>query len=377
LFAFFGMRAREIDRTIEEKSRIEQEKSQIEEEKTRIEEEKLMVEERLKESMHSSQAKFKMICLQCNREYDDGATHCLDDYSELARVAANLVPGSTFANRYQIICLLGSGGVSTVYKAKHLFLDKHVAIKLLHAHQASNVKSIQRFQQEARATSQLAHPNLMQVQDFGVTDAGQPYLVMDYLEGVSLSTLLDNEGRLPIERALPLFLQICDGLIHAHGVGIIHRDLKPSNVMLIEDKDGSDLAKIVDFGFAKRVTQDETQKLTQTGEVFGSPVYMSPEQCRGEKVDELTDIYAMGCLMYEVLSGNPPFLGESIYQTFSMHVCNPPPPFGSHLGIPAWLEKIVTQALGKERKERQQSALELRKGLWLGYQQMTGIAVLD
>ncbi len=270
-------------------------------------------------------------------------------------------------NNYEIIERIGEGGMSVVYKANHLGLRKHVAVKMLLPHLVDNASSLQRFQQEAQAASTLKHHGVVTVLDFGVFDGRQPYLVMDFLTGQPLSAVIRNEGRMPASRAVPIFIQICDALAAAHDLKIVHRDLKPSNIIL--ETQNPDTIKIVDFGIAKILPHEGTDAiaLTQTGEVFGSPLYMSPEQCKGEKLDARVDIYSMGCLMYEMLSGSPPIGGANMLEILYRHINETPKEFKQlaketkDLSIPKPLEAIVFKALAKDPADRYQSmhALEL------------------
>lgn len=260
------------------------------------------------------------------------------------------------AGRYKLIEIVGSGGAGTVYKALDIALDKPVALKKLH-NSASQSQAI-RFQREARLVGALRHENLMSALDFGVTDNNEPYLILDYVDGESLGKLLKRTGPLPLNEALEIFIQAAKGLAHAHKNNILHRDIKPSNVMLVYEKDREGqtvcMAKIVDFGLAKDV-RDE-QNLTITGASFGTPVYMSPEQSRGREVDKRSDIYSFGCLMYEVLTGRPPFRGENPIETANLHDTEAVPAM-SGLGIDCseTMEAIVSKCLGKNPKERYQT----------------------
>ncbi len=275
--------------------------------------------------------------------------------------------GTTLARNYEILALIGSGGMSVVYKARHKLMKSLAAIKMLHAHLLSHQKTLQRFQQEAQAVKTLSHPNIVYVSDFGVTDDGQPYLVMDYLEGISLSELIRRQGKVEVERALHILTQTCDALSHAHGKGIIHRDLKPSNIMLVRQEADNDFVKIVDFGIAK--LGEETQQgqhLTQTGEVFGSPPYMSPEQCLGSKLDARSDVYSFGCVMYEALTGLAPFKGESSLATMHKHLNDTPQPLslaGLDPRLAARLDAIVFKCLEKEPDKRYQTMQDVRAQL--------------
>ena len=255
-----------------------------------------------------------------------------------------------------------------VYKANHLLMDRIVAIKMLKAHLVTNPQSLKRFQQEAKAVSYLMHPNIVAVFDFGVSPDAQPYLVMDYLDGINLTELIEQQKHLEVQRSIRIFLQVCDALAHAHQKGVIHRDLKPSNIMLVKTKDQDETVKIVDFGIAKLMpwAEKEFQKLTQTGESFGSPVYMSPEQCLGEKLDIRSDIYSLGCLMYETLVGSPPHLGKHVLETMYKHLNEQPLPPSTIMHDPTFpgsLERIVLKALSKQPADRYQSMTELKTDL--------------
>jgi serine/threonine protein kinase len=286
----------------------------------------------------------------------------------LTPVSQDVLIGTTIAGRYQVLSFIGRGGMSVVYKARHNYMERIAAIKMLHAHLVSNQQSLKRFQQEAQAASCLAHPNVMGVHDFGITPQGQPYLVMDYLQGLSLSELIEKEGQLSPERTYSIFIQACDALSHAHQKGVIHRDLKPSNIMLLDGEDHPDFVKIVDFGIAKLLSQSEKQgqHLTQTGEVFGSPLYMSPEQCLADQLDARSDIYSLGCVIYETLTGKSPLSGASMLETMYMHLNEPPLPFRKvrpDLNLSEELETVVFRAMEKSPKDRQQSMAELRDEL--------------
>jgi tRNA A-37 threonylcarbamoyl transferase component Bud32 len=306
----------------------------------------------------------KRVCLTCSTEYDDETLkQCPKDSTELTRIAEDVSIGALFNERYHVLSLLGKGGNSTVYKAKHVFMNKMVALKVLQQHLASDAKALQRFKREAQSTAILSHPNLVAVQDFGVTEDGRAFLVMDYLEGECLSDLVERRNGLGWREAVPLFIQILDGLSHAHEKAIIHRDLKPSDIMLVLGTDGALVARVVDFGLAKSVEVAAASKLTQTGELFGSPCYMSPEQCRGEKLDYRSDIYSMGCLMYQTIANKTPFLGENVFETLKQHVFQAPPPLPVQAAAPVWLSAVIRECMAKDVETRMQSAAQLRDRL--------------
>jgi serine/threonine protein kinase len=305
-------------------------------------------------------------CVTCGLLYPESSAACPADGTLLVPLSDGNLIGSIFASRYEILSILGEGGMGVVYLAKHQLMDRLVAIKMLHGHLVSDHTSLKRFQQEARTASLLAHPKIVTVHDFGVTDDGRPYLILDYLKGRGLRELIDEEGPLSAERAVKIFSQVCDGLSHAHSKGVIHRDLKPSNIMLIDGED--DGVKLLDFGIAKLLPQSglQSQSLTASGEVFGTPLYMAPEQILGFPTDARSDLYSVGCVMYEVLCGKPPFAGHSLFETMQKHISEPIHPFSrykSDLAVPAKLQSIIFKAMSKEPNDRQQTMLDLKQEL--------------
>jgi len=269
---------------------------------------------------------------------------------------------------YQLLGTIGQGGMGTVFKARHLLTGRLTALKLINSNLADE-RVLRRFQQEAKALCALTHPNVISVYHFGVTAEGQPFLSMEYVNGVTLSDLI-SKGPLAWNKATKIFVQIAEALQHAHRQGVIHRDLKPSNVMVVETGGHAITAKILDFGIAK-VIHDESlpsPSLTATGDVIGSPLYMSPEQCSGLKVDSRTDIYSLGCLMYETLTGHPPHTGDNPLSIVVKHLHDQPAPFaealpGNH--IPQALEKIVFKALIKDPNSRYKTMTALQEELSL------------
>lgn len=307
----------------------------------------------------------KKYCPKCYQQFEGAIAVCPDDNAILRGAKNDPLIGKVFAEKYQVTSVLGLGGMSIVYKALHKLMDRNVAIKMLHKNLKEDVDSLERFRLEARAASLLSHQNIIAVYDFGVTPDGEPYFVMDCLEGESLKELIERKGRVPVDRALPIFRQICDGLEAAHRKGVVHRDLKPANVCLIKEDDGSELVKLVDFGIAKLLPQSgkEQQHLTRTGEVFGSPIYMSPEQCLGKELDTRSDIYALGCLMYETLTGDPPFLGDSFLETMNKQVGEEAKSIRQVVPdakVPEDLDQVILQCMSKKPENRIQTAGEIR-----------------
>lgn len=314
------------------------------------------------------------ICPECRLELVGENAVCACDASLPARLksgpAKDPFIGTILNNTYQIQEVVGKGGMGAVYRARDILMERTVAIKMLHAHLVQDQASIQRFQQEARAASAINHPNVITAYDFGISESGQPYLIMDFLSGKSLSAAIDESRGLDCSRAVHILAQTCDALHVAHTKGVIHRDLKPSNIMVVQNRDDRDFVKIVDFGIAKLLPHSgkQSQNLTQTGELFGSPLYMSPEQFLGKNLDERTDIYAMGCVMYETLMGSPPFSGEHVLETMHKHIHEAPLKFAQRrpdLKIPAKLEAIAMRALEKEPDARYQTMAELRDAILL------------
>ena len=282
----------------------------------------------------------------------------------------DLSPGAILLDRYKVIGLLGRGGMGSVYSVEHLNLQKSYAMKFLHKHQANDA-AWRRFETEARAANKLDHPNLVKVHDSGLLTDGQPYFIMDLVEGESLAEILKTSGRLPLDRALKIFIQVGFALSYAHSNGVIHRDIKPSNIMISSAESGDAqgvLVKVVDFGIAKLTGKDEfnQQTLTKTGEIFGSPLYMSPEQCLGTSIDQRCDLYSLGCVIFEALTGAPPLVGESALATMMKHQSEAPLSLReASMGIefPEKMETIVMQLLAKAPEQRYQSAQHLTADL--------------
>ena len=261
--------------------------------------------------------------------------------------------------------------MGTVYKVQYEPLDKVLALKVLKPEFATDQSAIKRFEQEGKSASTLSHPNMVSVYEYGLNKGGCPYILMDYLDGPSLEAVLkENGGFLDVERALNIFLQLTNSLNHAHQKGIIHRDIKPSNVILLQNLGSPDFVKVLDFGIAKVLPVGDRRTLlhTQTGDIFGTPLYMSPEQCKGDKLDFRSDIYSLGCLMYEVLSGSPPFAGDNPIRIILHHLNDRPARFSARfpeLAIPVGLESLVLACLEKDPDTRYQSMRTLAGDLEL------------
>lgn len=264
--------------------------------------------------------------------------------------------GQIVAGRYRILDLIGRGGMGVVYKVEQIFLNKEFALKTIENEDVTDV-AIRRFQHEGRAASLLDHPNLIKVHDFGLLENDTPFFVMDFLNGPTLSELIKKRSSLPVSEAVPLFIKLCSALKHAHEQQIVHRDIKPGNIMFAEESGLESEVKIVDFGIAKMVQEADVQAMTRTGEVFGSPLYMSPEQCAAAPVDHRADIYALGCVFFETLTGTPPFIGHSALSTMMKHQGELAPTLKeASLGaeFPEQLERIIARMLAKDPRDRYQ-----------------------
>jgi tRNA A-37 threonylcarbamoyl transferase component Bud32 len=269
-------------------------------------------------------------------------------------------------NSYSVMNLLGSGGTGTVFKVRHQSSGKEFAIKILHKHLLHNRRTVERFEREAKAAIAMTHPHIAAVYDYGVGNGGVPFLVMDYMPGQTLEQLIAKSGRLHYARAIELIEQVSDAINYAHSKGVIHRDIKPSNIIVMQQDEGIEFVKLLDFGIAKALSDrciDLTQGITQTGEIFGSPSYMAPEQCKGETVDERTDIHALGVLLYEAISGQKPFQGKNSFAVLLNVVSAKPAPFPEYIKLPPDCISTVMKCLEKDPDNRYQNASELSHDL--------------
>jgi serine/threonine protein kinase len=273
--------------------------------------------------------------------------------------------GSILLDRYEVLSQLGEGGMGEVYEVLDRQSGGRFAMKLISRQHADLPNVERRLEHEARAASTLSHPNIVGVHGFGNLEHGSPYLLMDYVDGETLEDLLKARGKLDSACALDIFLQVTAALTHAHAKGVVHRDLKPSNVLLVS-KDGNEFAvKLTDFGIAKITEPNDAEraKLTQTGEIIGSPLFMSPEQCKGENLDARSDIYSLGCMLFASLSGRNPFEGENPVKILLKHISQDAPPLPSELNLkPAW-NQVIKSCLAKEPADRYQNAQSLLQDL--------------
>lgn len=263
--------------------------------------------------------------------------------------------------QYEVLQFLNEGGMGRVYKVRDKKLNVILAIKVLRKELQLEKGALKRFEQEVSILQKLTHINIAPVYGVGTTDSGVPFVAMEYLDGESLEEVLIREDRISVERTLDLAIQICEALAHAHAKGVVHRDLKPSNIIITKTNSGAEIAHIIDFGVARLQAVDirQSQNLTRTGDVFGSPMYMSPEQCLGIAQDERSDVYSLGCILFEMITGHPPFQGSNAVQTIVQHLNESPTWKGGNADIQA----IVNRCLQKVPDDRYQSVEELQRDL--------------
>jgi len=300
-------------------------------------------------------------CPLCKREMRDQLLFCPFDGQTLISVEeGDKFIGLILENKYRIDEKVGEGGMGKVYRGTHILMDHTVAIKILHPHLSSDEIAVERFRREARAAATIRHPNAVAVTDFGVNkETGLSYLVMEFLEGVELRDEIKKKGRLDFEESFIITQQICLALQAAHAKGIIHRDLKPDNIWLLKSEDNFPRVKVLDFGIAKLMA-GSVSNLTQQGTIVGTPYYMSPEQCVGDELDARSDIYSLGIIIYEILTGRVPFRASTPMGVALKHANEAPtPPHEFRLDLPYVIENVVLRALRKHREERQGSAMEL------------------
>ncbi len=269
--------------------------------------------------------------------------------------------GAVLANCFRVDKRIGAGGMGEVYRGHHLTLDIPIAIKVMYIEVASQPVLAERFAREARATSRLQHRNIVRVLDYGAEEA-LSFIVMELLEGETLAQLVDTQGPPTLAVVETIMTQVCDALELAHAAGIVHRDLKPENIFLTRDGDGSLVPKVLDFGLA-RMLDPKVAKLTQTGEIAGTPQYMSPEQCRSLDVGAATDVYALGCILTELLQGRPPFEGVSSVDVIAKHLFLPVPALSRDARlepVPRAVDALREEMLAKSPDQRPRSAREVK-----------------
>ncbi len=306
------------------------------------------------------------ICPTCGTEYPLSERFCPRDGTALrsANAQADLL-GSIVAERYHILKKLGEGGMGTVYLAEHVKMGRKAALKVMNPGMNSDADAIARFNREAANASRLNHPNVCGIYDFGETPDGLIYLAMEFIEGESLTSLIEKNGHLAAPRAASIIHQAADALAVAHDYGIVHRDLKPDNIMIARGRDGSDLVKVVDFGIAKASSSD-AQKVTKTGLVVGTPEYMSPEQLAGDKLDGRSDIYSLGLVAFNCLTGLLPFPSNSAQEAMIMRLTDQPKTLAEmrpDIQWPAELQAVMDKVLARDADLRYQKSSEFGRDI--------------
>jgi serine/threonine protein kinase len=296
----------------------------------------------------------------------DGATG-IDDLelkasdSEVSMQPQGLL-GRTIDRRYRVESLLGEGGMGLVYRVTHTHLNKPLAIKVLRRENTRDPEVLARFRREAESASAIGNEHIVDISDFGVLDDGSTFFVMECLDGIDLIDAIDVAQRMPEERAIRIAIQVCRALGAAHNAGIVHRDLKPENVFLTRRKETEDFVKILDFGIAK--VANGPKRLTRAGEVLGTPHYMSPEQCEGDNVDHRTDIYALGVLMYEMVTGHVPHDADTMMGILTKQMYEDPiPPKVRVPQLSEQLEQLIMRCLEKKPDQRYQTMHEIEEDL--------------
>ena len=317
------------------------------------------------------------ICPVCKNEYEGGEVFCPIDGARVVthtQMESGEPPDDPLIgqmlDKYKVIRQIGEGGMGLVYEGIHTVIEKRVAIKLLRDDFSSRPEVVARFRQEAKSASRIGHEHIVDISDFGETPYGASYFIMEYLEGEDLANVLEREGVLAVQRAIAIVSQCCRALGAAHAKGIVHRDMKPENIFLVSRHDNADFVKIVDFGIAK-MSDIETEgepgrKLTKTGMIFGTPEYMSPEQAAGKHLDHRVDVYAMGVILFECVTGRVPFVGDSFMGILTQHMFEDPPPLAEvnpHVECSAELEMVIYKALAKAPEDRYQDMPELLEAL--------------
>lgn len=313
-------------------------------------------------------------CPRCSRHFPDDVHVCPDDFTPLqadatiADLHADPLIGAVFDGKYRLDERLGGGGMGTVYRGTHLLIDRAVAIKVLSQRFVGDETAQQRFRREARAAGRMQHPNAVMVNDFGTTEDGWLYIVMELLEGRTLREVLAREAPLDPARAVSFMLQAASAVGAAHEAKLIHRDLKPANIFIEQRPNMPAVTKVLDFGVAKFMVEghedDDFNTLTQVGAIIGTPRYMSPEQCSGLTLTPASDVYSLGIILYEMVTGTVPFSAETPLALAMKHVTEPPrPPREIVASIPEKLERLVLHAVAKNPVDRPADANEFRREL--------------
>jgi serine/threonine protein kinase len=295
----------------------------------------------------------KAVCERCGAEVAAAALFC--PMCGMARATREDDPliGKVIGDRYLLRERLGQGGSGTIYLAEHITVKRKIAVKVLHHELSQDDLAVERFRREATTVAEIDNEHIVEVLDFGRTDDGRLFLAMELLEGETLGAALRRERQLPVDKVLDVLVQVGEALMEAHAMGYVHRDLRPANIFLARRRGREGFVKILDFGLAKLVEREGEAATTTLGMTFGDPCYMSPEQARGDPFDRRADIYALGCMAYEMLTGRPPFVGKKVFEVLTQHLESPvAPPSRLRPDVPLWLDALILRALSKRADER-------------------------
>ncbi len=311
-------------------------------------------------------------CAACSHAYADSALFCPNCGRPKTREPTHdALVGTLLGERFQVQAFLGQGASGTLYRAEHVTLRRRVAIKVLHAELSRDDLAVERFRREATTVADIDNEHILEIHDFGRTPDGRLYLAMELLDGEALDAVLAREKTLSIERVADVLIQTGEALMEAHAIGYVHRDLRPQNLFIATRRGKANFVKLLDFGLAKLVDTDAAVASTNLGMTFGDPRYMSPEQARGERIDRRADIYQLGCVAYEMLTGAPPFAGSRVFDILTKQVSEAPQPLPSKRpGVPLWMEAAVAKMLAKAPEDRFATTSRmvdaLRRGLETG-----------
>jgi eukaryotic-like serine/threonine-protein kinase len=314
----------------------------------------------------------KITCAGCNHGYDDSALFCPNCGRAKQREPVNdALIGKVLGERFLIQARLGDGGSGMIYRAEHVTLKRRVAIKVLHNELSRDDLAVERFRREATTVAEIDNEHIVEIHDFGRTPDGRLYLAMELLEGEALDQVIARDGQLSIERTADILIQVGEALMEAHAIGYVHRDIRPRNIYLAIRRGKANFVKLLDFGLSKLVETEGQAASTSLGMTFGDPRYMSPEQARGDRIDRRADIYQLGCVAYEMLTGAAPFSGNRVFDILAKQVSEAPAPLPTRRpGVPLWMEAAVAKMLAKEPVNRFATTTRmveaLRRGLETG-----------
>jgi serine/threonine-protein kinase len=313
-----------------------------------------------------------ILCAGCKHAYVETALFCPNcGRPKVREAASDALVGKVLGERFQVQEQIGQGASGTIYRAEHVTLRRKVAIKVLHDELSRDDLAVERFRREATTVAEIDNEHIVEIHDFGRTPDGRLYLAMELLEGETLDNILLREKQLSVERVADILIQVGEALMEAHAIGYVHRDLRPRNVYLAVRRGKANFVKLLDFGLAKLVETDASAASTSLGMTFGDPRYMSPEQARGDRIDRRADIYQLGCVAYEMLTGAPPFTGNRVFDILTKQVTEIPVPLPTRRpGVPLWMEAAVAKMLAKSSENRFATTTRmveaLRRGLETG-----------